>query len=136
MLHPQDPLLTGTESDIDNNGAVLRLSMGGVSFLLTADIMQSAEFELITQRANLKSTVLKVAHHGSNTSTTSEFLSVVNPRLAIISVGEDNHFGHPSDAVIERLEERIGSENIYRTNKHGTIEFITDGERLWVRTEK
>jgi len=136
VLHPQDPLLTGTESDIDNNGAVLRLSMGEVSFLLTADIRQSAEFELITQRANLSSTVLKVAHHGSNTSTVPEFLSVVNPQLSVILVGEDNHFGHPSDAVIERLEEKIGLENIYCTDKQGTIEFTTDGERLWVRTER
>jgi len=136
VLNPQDPLLTDTESDIDNNGVVLHLSIGEVSFLFTADIMQSAEFELISQRANLRSTVLKVAHHGSNTSTTSEFLSMVNPRLAVISVGEDNPFGHPTDAVMERLEEKIGLENIYCTDEQGTIEFITNGERLWVKVEK
>ncbi len=110
--------------------------MGEVSFLLTADIMWQAEFELITHRANLTSTVLKVAHHGSDTSTTPEFLAVVNPQLAVISVGADNKFGHPTPAVIERLLEKVGSEKIYRTDEQGTIEFITDGERLWVRVER
>lgn len=136
VLNPMEPLLTGTESDIDNNGIVLRLSMGKVSFLLTADIWRDAEWELIAQRADLSSTVLKVAHHGSETSTTSEFLSVVNPQLAIISVGKDNKFGLPDDEIIRRLSEKVGAENIYRTDEHGAIEFITDGQRLWVETER
>ncbi|MDP2728943.1 MAG: DNA internalization-related competence protein ComEC/Rec2 [Dehalococcoidales bacterium] len=133
VLNPQVPLLTGTESDIDNNGVMLRLETGEVSFLLTADIMWQAESELVASRANLKSTVLKVAHHGSATSTTVEFLAVVNPRLAVISVGENNSFGHPSSDVMDRLEEKAGKENIYRTAEQGTVEFITDGERLWVK---
>ncbi|MFC1870177.1 DNA internalization-related competence protein ComEC/Rec2 [Chloroflexota bacterium] len=136
VLNPQSPPLTGTESDIDNNGMVLRLSMGDVSFLLTADIMSEAEFELITRRANLTSTVLKVPHHGSDTSTTTEFLAVVSPRLAVISAGKDNRFGHPSEETLDRLKERIDPENIYRTDEHGAIEFITDGKRLWVKTGK
>ncbi|MFC1939563.1 DNA internalization-related competence protein ComEC/Rec2 [Chloroflexota bacterium] len=140
VLNPPMPHLTGTDSDIDNNGIVLRLEMGEVSFLLTADIMWEAEFELITRRANLRSTVLKVAHHGSATSTTAEFLAVVNPRLAVISAGKENPFGHPNDEVMDRLIKKIGSENIYLTydntnDKHSTIEFITDGERLWMRVD-
>ena len=136
VLNPQNPPLTDTESDVDNNAAILRLSMGKVSFLLTADMMWQGEFKLVTHRANLSSTILKVGHHGSNTSTTPEFLAVVNPQLAVISVGADNTYGHPTPEVIARLEEKIGSENIYRTDKNGTIEFITDGERLWVRVER
>jgi len=136
VLNPPIPLLTGTGSDIDNNGVVLRLGMGEVSFLFTADIMWEAEWELITRRASLTSTVLKVPHHGSATSTTPEFLAVVNPQLAVISVGADNKFGHPSDEVMDRLSQRLGEENIYRTDKRGTIELITDGERLWVRVER
>ncbi len=136
VLNPQYPPFTGTESDIDNNnGVVLHISMGKASFLLTADIMWEAEFELIVCRANLSSTVLKVGHHGSGTSTTQEFLAVVNPQLAVISVGKDNRFGHPNPEVMAWLEDRIGSENIYRTDEQGTIEFITDGKRLWVRVE-
>jgi competence protein ComEC len=133
VLNPQHPPLTGTESDIDNNAVVLRLSMDKVSFLLTADIFWEAEFELTRCRADLRSTVLKVAHHGSNTSTTEEFLATVNPRLAVISAGTDNPHGHPSPEVTDRLAAKLGSENIYRTDEHGTIEFITDGERLWVK---
>ncbi|GAI49918.1 unnamed protein product, partial [marine sediment metagenome] len=67
VLNPQIPHLAGTESDTDNNGMVLHINMGEVSFLLTADIMWEAEFELITHQANLTNTVLKVAHHGSAT---------------------------------------------------------------------
>jgi len=98
--------------------------------------MWEAEWGLIRKRADLPGTVLKVAHHGSDTSATPEFLAVVNPQLAVISAGADNKFGHPSDAVLERLKERLGSEKIYRTDEHGTIEFITDGERLWVEVGK
>ncbi len=136
VLNPQHPPSTGTESDIDNNSVVLRLSTGKVSFLLTADMFWEAEFELTRRRADLSSTVLKVAHHGSDTSTTEEFLVVATPQLAVISVGTDNPHGHPSDEVMERLKAKLGSENIYRTDKHGTIEFITDGERLWVKKER
>jgi len=136
VLNPQIPLLYNTESDIDNNGVVLRISEDKVSFLLTADIQQEAEFELIARRASLNSTVLKVAHHGSDTSTTPEFLAVVNPQVAVISVGKDNPFGHPSDEVTTRLTEKVGSGNIYRTDENSTIEFITDGERLWVKMEE
>ncbi len=135
VLNPQASPLNGTESDIDNNGVVLRLGWGGVSFLLTADIEWEAEFELIAEIDDLTSTVLKVAHHGSDTSTTLEFLAAVNPQVAVISVGE-NSFGHPSNEVIKRLEEKLGAENVYRTDEQGTIEFITDGEKLWVRVEE
>ena len=99
-------------------------------------MIREAEFDLITRRANLTSTVLKIGHHGSNTSTSPEFLAVVNPRLVVISVGADNKFGHPSDEVMGRPIEKVGSENIYRTDEHGAIEFITDGERLWVEVER
>jgi competence protein ComEC len=114
---------------------VLRLNWGKVSFLFTADIREEVEFALIGQRANLKSTVLKVSHHGSKTSTTSQFLAAVDPEVAVISVGEDNPFGHPSPEVLERLIDRLGEDNVYRTDKDGTIEFTTDGETLWVKAD-
>jgi competence protein ComEC len=132
VLNPQTPLLTGTSSDINNNSVVLHITMGKVSFLLTADIEQEAEFKLIVLRADLTSTVLKVGHSGSYTSTTSEFLAATSPQVAVISVG-DNPFGHPHAEVVERLEKELGLSNIFRTDRQGTIEFITNGERLWVR---
>jgi competence protein ComEC len=136
VLNPPESLWDGTSDDVDNNGVVLRLSWGQVSFLFTADIRDEVEFELIGQRANLKSTVLKVAHHGSETSTSPQFLAAVDPEVAVISVGEDNTFGHPSLEVVERLIDRLGEDNVYRTDEDGTIEFITDGDRLWVKAEK
>jgi len=132
VINPPNPPLSDTESDIDNNGVVLRLSMGDASFLFTADIFWEAEFELIAHRADLRSTVLKVAHHGSDTSTTEEFLAVVNPQVAVISAGAEDRFGHPSDEVMERLTKIVGNDKIYLTAERGTIEFTTDGERLWV----
>jgi competence protein ComEC len=132
VLNPPEGLWEGTSHDVDNNGVVLRLSWGNVSFLFTADIREEAEFELIKQRANLKSTVLKVAHHGSETSTSQQFLAAVDSEVAVISVGKDNLFGHPSPEVVERLIGKLGEDNVYRTDEDGTIEFITDGERLWM----
>ncbi len=133
VLNPPNPPLTGTEADINNNSLVLQVSMVEISFLLMADTQYEVEFELLSQRAITAITVLKVAHHGSATSTTAEFLAVASPQLAVISVGEDNDFGHPNQEVMARLEELLGPENIYLTDEDGTIEFITDGERLWVR---
>ena len=136
VLNPQNSPLTDTQSDIDNNGVVLRLNMGNTSFLLTADIMWEAEFELIAHRANLRSTVLKVAHHGSDTSTTQEFLAVACPQVAVISAGADNQHGHPNDEVIERVAEIVDKEQIYLTSERGPIEFTTDGKRLWVEVQR
>jgi competence protein ComEC len=136
VLNPPASLWAGTSDDVDNNGVVLKLTWNKFSFLFTADIREEVEFELIGQRANLKSTVLKVSHHGSKTSTTSQFLAAVDPEVAVISVGEDNPFGHPSSEVMERLIDRLGEDNVYRTDEDGTIEFIADGQTLWVKAEK
>jgi len=136
VLNPPEGLFEETSHDVDNNGVVLRLTWGRVSFLFTADIREEAEFELIRQRANLRSTVLKVAHHGSETSTSQQFLAAVDPEVTVISVGADNPFGHPSPEVMERLIDRLGEDNVYRIDEDGTVEFITDGESLWVSDNK
>jgi competence protein ComEC len=131
VLNPPATLLTGTNSDPNNNSTVLRLCLGRVSFLLTGDIEREAEFGLIYSGAELNCTVLKVGHSGSYTSTNPEFLEAASPQLAVISVG-DNPYGHPHGEVVARLEAALGENNVYRTDEQGTIEFITDGERLWV----
>ena len=77
-------------------------------------------------------TVLKVAHHGSKTSTTEDFLAAAQPRLAVISVGRDNNFGHPAPEVIERL--RKNGIKIYRTDEDGAVVCRTDGKTLRVGT--
>ncbi len=136
VLNPLEDPVTDSQSDINNNSVVLRLSAGDISFLLTGDIMSETERELVRERANLMVTVLKVPHHGSDTSTTPGFLAVVSPQVAVICCGADNRFGHPDAEVLGRLERIIGSDNIYRTDKHGSIDFVTDGERLWVEVRR
>jgi competence protein ComEC len=135
VLHPRDTP-QNADADIDNNSLVLHLRAGRVSFLLTGDIRSEAELQLIARRAALNNTVLKVAHHGSDTSTTREFLSAVDPQIAVISVGAENKFGHPNPDVVTKLEQQLGADNIYHTDYHGTIQFTTDGEKLWVEVRK
>ena len=94
-------------------------------------MMWQGELELISQRAIPESTVLKVGHHGSETSTTPQLLAIVNPRVSVISA-DPQAFGHPSKEVIDQLEAIVWAENIYRTDLMGTIEFITDGKKLWL----
>jgi competence protein ComEC len=131
VLNPQKTYFKGTESDADNNSIVLNLAFGDISFLLTGDLRKEGEMELITGRLIQQATVLKVGHHGSASSTSPEFLNVARPQAAVISVGADNNYGHPDSEVIERLTEMAGEVNIYRTDRNGSIEFITDGEKLW-----
>ena len=94
--------------DSNNNSLVFRLTYGEVSFLLTADIDQSTEQRLLREKAPLQSTVLKVAHHGSKTSTGQKFLTAVNPKIAIISAGQDNQYGHPGPGCNRTATNPIG----------------------------
>jgi competence protein ComEC len=135
VLHPGPELMEYTDADANNNSVVTRLAMGQVSFLLPGDIAEVAEAMLLASGQELASTVLKVPHHGGNTSSSVAFLKAVNPKLVVISVGADNKFGHPSPQVLNRLEELVGEEHVLRTDEQGTIEVVTDGERVWVRTD-
>ena len=74
-----------------------------------------------------------MAHHGSGISITDKSLAVTSPELAVISVGEGDLFGHPSSELVSRLEEKVGPENVYRTDEHGTRGFITEGDRIWAQ---
>ena len=136
VLWPKDDLLHDTNSDADNASVALRLTHGDVSVLLTGDIFAEAERALLASGAALDSDALKVAHHGSDSSSTLEFLSAVSPAAAVISVGEGNRFGHPDGAVMERLREFTGQSGTYTTANHGTIELTSDGKTLWVSTER
>jgi competence protein ComEC len=135
VLSP-DPNLIAGSGELNSKSVVIRLAMGDVSFLLTGDLDTETERKLIMQEASLGSSVLKVGHHGSATSTSDVFLAVVGPRAAVISVGKANTYGHPNQEVLSRLTQKLGVENVYRTDERGTIEFITDGARLWVKTRR
>lgn len=136
ILNPPVPLYSGTDSDMDNNGIVMRLTLGKVSFLFMADTRQETESQLISLRSLSASNVLKIGHHGSTTSSSAQFLNAVNPNAVVISVGKDNEFGHPNEDVLTRLNDIAGRVNVYRTDLQGTIEFTTDGNSLRVVTSK
>lgn len=114
------------ENVLNNNSMVTKLHYKSFSCLFTGDIEEIAEKQILQEYKNtlqiLNSTVLKIAHHGSKTSSTKEFIEAVKPKISLIGVGENNKFGHPNDDVIARLES-IGSK-IYRTDKMGEISII------------
>ena len=105
VLWPADDKLI-IQNTLNNNSIVMKLEYKDFSFLFTGDIEKIAEQELLKtlDKNELKSTILKVAHHGSKTSTTQQFLEAVKPQIVLIGVGENNKFGHPNKEVLERLE--------------------------------
>ena len=133
VLNPPRDSLFG---DSNNDSVVMRLTYGEVSFLLAADIESGAEERLADSGMELQSTVLKAAHHGSKTSTTQRFLNAVSPAISVVSAGLDNPYGHPAPVVMERLEAAVGTDNVYRTDRDGSVEVVSDGETVWVRTER
>ena len=119
------------ESDFNNASIVVKLFYKNADFLFTGDIEEAAEKRLLIWQNILQSDILKVGHHGSATSTNLEFLDKVNPSIAVITVGK-NHYGHPSQKIIERLEDK--NIKIYRTDEDGTIIIRTNGQEYWIRT--
>lgn len=119
----------GTGNEISN---VYRVRYGSVSFLITGDLITEIEAQILREGIDVSSTVLKVAHHGSKTSSSEEFLQAVKPKCAVICVGYGNNFGHPRAEVLERLENL--PTKIYRTDRDGLIKFKTDGKKLRVET--
>jgi competence protein ComEC len=116
----------------NNESLVLRITFGARSFLLTGDIEKDAEAQLVESKEDLRADVLKVAHHGSKTSSAIEFLERVNPTYAVISVAQINPFGHPHPEALARL--RTTNARIWRTSECGAITISTDGAELRVET--
>ena len=129
ILGPTDPQAEGNNSSI-----VLKVTFGDTSFLFTGDAEREEEQELLESGYDLESTVLKVGHHGSDTSTSYLFLRTVNPQYAVISVGADNTYGHPTEAVLSRL--RDADVKTCRTDLQGTITAVSDGKNVTFQTER
>ena len=110
----------------------MRLTDGAESLLLAGDVERPSERAILAEEQHVDVNFLKVAHHGSKTSTTDAFLSAVHPAFAAISVGRDNSFGHPSPEVTDRLE--AAGVRVYRTDRDGAITASTDGSALSVST--
>ena len=120
-----------TYKDKNNNSIVARFDYGETSFMMTGDAETKSEKAMVTQyglTGKLRCDVLKVGHHGSTTSTSSDFLASVKPEIAIISCGEGNKFGHPQEETLDKLA--AAGVTVYRTDKVGTIILISDGKKV------
>ena len=119
-----------SENVLNNNSIVCKLTYNSFSTLFTGDIEEIAEYQILKEYKNnleiLKSSVLKVGHHGSKTSSMQNFIKTVNPKIALIGVGQNNKFGHPNNDVINRLE-NLGCK-IFRTDKMGEISIQVNKE--------
>lgn len=120
--------------DTNEMSAVIHITYGATSFLLTGDAEAGSEEEMINSNADLKSDVLMVGHHGSNSSTTEAFVEAVQPTYAVIQVGQENNYGHPKAAVLERLNDN--GIQVYRNDQQGDIVFTSNGTDITVSHSK
>lgn len=133
VLHPYKEFYTlsdKSDSEDNNSSLVLKVTGGKRSFLFTGDIEEEAEEDIDHLRAWLPADVIKVPHHGSRASAQDNFLSEVSPSIAVISVGRDNSFGHPSPETLEKLADI----KIFRTDQDGAVKIVEKGEDLLVKT--
>lgn len=115
--------------------AVIRIDFGNTSFIVTGDAETANEKAMIERYGDsLQADVLRIAHHGADTSSSYEFLEAVSPKYAVISVGADNIYGHPSKTVTDNIK-KLGIQS-FRTDTDGTVTFISDGEGIRVVCEK
>jgi len=129
ILYPFESIAGKEASDVNNFSVVSQLIYNNFKLLLTGDIEKSVENKLIKSGLNLQSDVLKIAHHGSKTSTSDEFLKKVDASLAMILVGKDNKYGHPHQEVLDRLADL----QIFQTGRDGNIEILSDGIDFFVK---
>lgn len=117
--------------DLNDWSAVLHLTYNTTSFLFTGDAELKSEKDMIASGFDIKADVLKVGHHGANTSSSTAFIKAVSPKYAIISVGK-NSYGHPTEETLKRLND--ANTTIYRTDQKGTITAISDGKKITFQT--
>ena len=123
-----------TYADPNNTSIVLLVQFGENRFLFTGDMERDAENDMLDAGANVKADVLKVGHHGSDTSTSYRFLYEADPDYAVISVGKDNSYGHPHEAPMSRL--RDADVTVYRTDEMGAVIAVSDGRNITFSWEK
>lgn len=122
------------KKDLNDTSVVLRLEYGNTSYLLMGDATSNVEKDLLNNNVNLKSDVLKVGHHGSNYSSTIDFLNRVKPEYAIIEVGKNNSYNHPRQETLDKLKDI--NAKVYRTDLDGTIVTTSDGNSIKIETIK
>ena len=129
-----DILAYNADEDTNNTSIILKITYGATSFLFTGDAEREAEQVVLESGADLRSSVLKVGHHGSRNSTTYPFLKQIMPDYAVISVGKNNSYGHPTEEALSRLAD--ADVTVYRTDVLGSIICSSDGQQLEFRFEK
>ncbi len=127
ILYPLENLIGQKISDSNNTSIIAQLDYKNFEALFTGDVEKSVENKLVVSGINLNSDILKIAHHGSKTSSGEEFLKAVDAFVAVIEVGKDNRYGHPHQEVLDRL----ANLEIFQTGKDGNIEILSDGEKFW-----
>jgi beta-lactamase superfamily II metal-dependent hydrolase len=115
--------------NVNNASIVMKLFYGSTSYLFTGDLEMEGEAQIIQFNEALKSDVLKVAHHGSKTSSSDYFLQKVLPKIAVVSVGYKNKFRHPNKDVMNRISQY--AETIHRTDQSGALWLQSDGSKIW-----
>lgn len=117
--------------ELNNYSVVIKISYNNTSFLLMGDAETCNEEEMVREGYNLKADVLKIGHHGSTSSTSDALLSEASPKIAIISCGKDNDYGHPENKTLNKLKEK--NISIYRTDIDGSITLESDGNKIMKR---
>lgn len=125
FIGPSPPFISGSQNDINNNSIAFILQYKQFRMLFTGDSGADADQRFLNEGIDLHADALKVGHHGSAYSSSSEFIAAVRPRYAIISVGRHNMFGHPATSTVETLQ-RFGA-TIYRTDENGAVSVTADG---------
>lgn len=121
-------------NDMNNNSIVLKITNKNNTFLFTGDAETESEEQILNSGYDISADVLKVGHHGSDTSTSDAFLKAVNPSIAIISVGKDNNYGHPVLSTLQKLENN--GTKIYRTDESGTIIINSNGDSISINSNE
>jgi len=130
IIKTQTQFLKESKQTHNSLSVVNLLEVGNVKILLTGDLDLEGEQALLEAGLITKVDILKVGHHGSKTSTSSQFLKALSPEISIISVGKKNSYNHPSLETLQSLRD-FGSE-IWRTDEAGDVEIVSDGERYWL----
>ena len=143
MIAPSEPYFTKDKmttggNEANANSIVARLDYGSFSMMFAGDAEEQTEHRLLTKELDLRSRVLKIAHHGSKYASSGDFLKRVQPEVAIVSCGAWNRYGHPSQAVLDRLRAANPNVKLYRTDLQGEITITTRGKdnEMTIKTAK
>ncbi len=136
ILYPKEDLEGKKVSNSNNTSVVVKLVYQSFSVIFTGDLEENKQKDIIGQPSiEISADIFKVSHHGSANGLLTEFLSQVNPEVAVISVGEKNRYGHPSPIILDKLNAMPGLK-IFRTDKQGDIKIFSDGKDYQIKTQK